>query len=27
MRVAGARRLSGRPPRPRNDGILTPPEL
>src|SRR5438105_12800814 len=27
MRVAGARRLSGRPPRPRNDGILTPPQV
>src|ERR1043165_6662008 len=27
MRVAGARRLSGRPPRPRNPAISTPPEF
>src|SRR5688500_1918394 len=27
MRVAGGLRLSGRCPRPRNEGILTPPEL
>src|SRR5215210_6650577 len=26
MRVAGARRLSGRCPRPRNEGILPPPQ-